>query len=119
MEILKIIEELQSYGEDFLTYKLDGDFANAVTEAVRLLISQGEQIADLQNELRDERWTPVSDRLPEKDKEVLCLLDGEFWLAVWDHCDDGLWTDGERWVSKCFVTHWMPLPEPPKESEDE
>jgi hypothetical protein len=56
MEILKIIEELQSYGEDFLTYKLDGDFANAVTEAVSLLISQGEQIADLQNELGYERY---------------------------------------------------------------
>ena len=56
MTILKIIEALQSYSEDFLTYKLDGGFANAVTEAVSLLISQGEQIADLQNELRDERY---------------------------------------------------------------
>ena len=52
MTILKIIEALQSYSEDILAYKLDGGFANAVTEAVSLLISQGEQIADLQNELR-------------------------------------------------------------------
>ena len=56
MTILKIIEALQSYSEDVLAYKLDGGFANAVTEAVSLLISQGEQIADLQNELRDERY---------------------------------------------------------------
>lgn len=51
MNILKIAEVLESYSEDVLAYKLDGDFANAVTEAVRLLISQGEQIADLENKL--------------------------------------------------------------------
>jgi hypothetical protein len=119
MTILKIIETLQIYSEDFIAYKLDGGFANAVTEAVSLLIGQGEQIADLQNELRDERWIPVTERMPEKDKEVLCLLDGEFWLAVWDHCDDGLWTDGERWVSKCCVAHWMLLPKTPKEEYNE
>lgn len=56
MTILKIIETLQIYSEDFIAYKLDGQFANAVTEAVALLIGQGEQIADLQNELRDERY---------------------------------------------------------------
>ena len=56
MTILKIIEALQSYSEDVLAYKLDGGFANAVTDAVSLLIRQGEQIADLQNELRDERY---------------------------------------------------------------
>lgn len=56
MNILKIAEVLESYSEDVLAYKLDGRFANAVTEAVSLLISQGEQIADLQNELRDERY---------------------------------------------------------------
>lgn len=73
-------------------------------------------LAYLKEHFDEPKWIPVTERLPEKDKEVLCLLgDGEFWLAVWDHCDDGLWTDGERWVSKCFVTHWMPLPEPPKE----
>ena len=89
MEILKIVETLQSYSEDTVAYKLDGVFANAVTEAVALLIGQGEQIADLENELRDERhrhdryvdfelaeaeelrklkersrWIPVTERLP-------------------------------------------------------
>lgn len=62
------------------------------------------------------KWIPVSERLPEKDREVLCLLDtGSYWLARWNHCDDSLWSDGDFWSSEKFVTHWMPLPEPPKE----
>lgn len=56
MEILKIIEALQVYDEAFIAYKIDGNFAHAVTEAIGLLIRQGEQIADLQKELEDERY---------------------------------------------------------------
>lgn len=51
MEILKIIETLQSYSEDVVKYKLDGAFAGAVTEAVALLVAQGEKIVDLEQEL--------------------------------------------------------------------
>lgn len=52
MNILKIAEVLESYSESHISCKLDLEFTEAVTEAVSLLISQGEQIADLQNELR-------------------------------------------------------------------
>ena len=52
MEILKIVEALEAYSEDILAYKLDSGFAHAVTEAIGLLIGQGEQIADLQNALQ-------------------------------------------------------------------
>ena len=61
------------------------------------------------------RWIPVKERLPEKGKYVLCLKDtGDMWVAEWDYVDDQLWTDHESWCSKDVVTHWMPLPEPPK-----
>lgn len=53
MDILKIVEALEAYSEDTLAYKLDSGFAHAVTEAIGMLIGQGEQIADLQNELQD------------------------------------------------------------------
>lgn len=56
MEILKIIETLQVYEEAFVASKMGGSFAHAVTEAIGLLIRQGEQIADLQRELEDERY---------------------------------------------------------------
>jgi hypothetical protein len=146
MEILKIIETLQIYSEDFIAYKLDGGFANAVTEAVSLLISQGEQIADLQNELRDERyrhdryvdfelaeaeelrkareaqrWIPVAERLPEPWKWVLCYCRAGIieTLRYDDLMGDWDTPHPSRCYMKGFVTHWMQLPDPPKEEYNE
>lgn len=48
MDILEIVKTLESYSEDTVAYKLDSKFAHAVTEAVDLLVAQGEIIADLQ-----------------------------------------------------------------------
>ena len=70
-------------------------------------------------------WIPVTERLPEKEKKsYLCRTDGGY------HCEVR-WTDnkyglrsggGGEWGWSIFdipqyskVTHWMPLPEPPKE----
>lgn len=53
------------------------------------------------------RWIPVTERLPEKNTWVLayCKYKGH----VVDYMDiNGLWSYGN-------ITHWMPLPEPPKE----
>lgn len=82
------------------------------------------------------QWTSVKDRLPELDQEVLVYavgkIDGfighhvyalcnrfvqrifssapghEMWSLPWDYFH----TDYE-------ITHWMPLPEPPKEEDDD
>ncbi|MBQ6952057.1 MAG: hypothetical protein IJN44_11275 [Clostridia bacterium] len=51
MEILKIVETLQSVTPDLISYKLGATFACAVEEAVSLLIAQGERIADLEVKL--------------------------------------------------------------------
>lgn len=51
MEILKIVETLQSVTPDLISYKLGATFACAVEEAVSLLIAQGEPIADLEDKL--------------------------------------------------------------------
>ena len=62
-----------------------------------------------------QEWIPVSERLPEKGKAVLCFcINNDYWVTLWDRFDDQLWSDGEWWRSKDFVTHWMPLPQPPK-----
>ena len=62
-----------------------------------------------------ERWISVRDRLPESGKQALCLTKrGEVWVAAWDDVGDHLWSDGEIWCSNGYVTHWMPLPQPPK-----
>lgn len=57
------------------------------------------------------RWIPVEERLPEKHQGVIV------------HCKDGYVTlmcyDGRDWSwngkQDNSGTHWMPLPEPPKE----
>jgi hypothetical protein len=64
------------------------------------------------------KWIPVTERLPEGDKVVLCykadrgirlgkLLDATYANGV------QAFMDRDR-VFAFGVTHWMPLPEPPK-----
>jgi len=58
-------------------------------------------------------WISVKDRLPEIGVEVLiyepgCLIQINF------RDDDDYW-DCDGVVSR--ITHWMPLPKPPKENE--
>lgn len=68
-------------------------------------------------EQEERRWIPVTERLPEE--KVNCIVHYKH-----AYCDnDDYWAigicfyDGEKfqidWAYK--VTHWMPLPEPPKE----
>lgn len=84
----------------------------------------------------ERRWIPVTERLPEDDGEYLVL--GNYfgwWNAVLMFAKDGRRVDEydfrERWENvwydfdrDCghfiysYVTHWMPLPEPPKENVD-
>lgn len=51
MEIMKIIQTLQEPGFEVVAYKMGVPFAASVDEAVALLVSQGERIADLEAEL--------------------------------------------------------------------
>ena len=125
MEILKIIETLQSYSEDVVKYKLDGKFAHAVTEAVELLVTQGEKIAELEEKTR---WVPVTERLPDLipcdagtaySEAVSVLTSGrKVFTAIWDQY--GMIADAEFWeAAEEEITHWaptpLPLPKIPKE----
>ena len=78
-----------------------------------------------------QKWIPVSERLPEEPGPFLIVVkskypfdrdysyETDFAMYRWDGkgrldgCWDALadWGDGEEYI---HVTHWMPLPEPPK-----
>ena len=75
-----------------------------------------EKIADhlITNGVTVQSWISVTERLPESGKEsvLIALLWGEVDIG-W--CEDGRWrsefvNEYEDWE----VTHWMPLPHPPK-----
>ena len=65
------------------------------------------------------KWIPVTERLPEKKKaHYLCYLDDDsiavcYWSNISIHGSKWEWHN-PNWKD---VTHWMPLPEPPKEAE--
>ena len=69
------------------------------------------------------RWTPVTERLPKEVGWYLVVVLAPFkqvrmyeFYPVHNNYGNDLWrnNDGDH-VSNWFVTHWMPLPEPPKE----
>lgn len=106
MEILEIVKTLQAYTEDVVAYKLDSEFAHAVVEAVALLIEQGERLTDVES-----KWIPVTERLP-KPFEIVLVYDRTGKSINWAYM-----TEHREWVGAIvahIVTHWMPLPEPPK-----
>ena len=77
-----------------------------------IIIKQSEERTDME-------WISVKDRLPERGTEVL-VTDGLHTMVTW--CEDTI--NGVKWVDNYYtyvnvrfreVTHWMPLPELPKE----
>ena len=57
------------------------------------------------------KWIPVSERLPKKFELVLV------YPKVVTMRTDFI-KDNGKWFNSPCVTHWMPLPEPPKEETD-
>lgn len=58
-------------------------------------------------EVSKPRWIPVTERLPKEEETVLAFGTlGEAWIN---------WRHDNKWGCYSGVTHWMPLPQPPKE----
>ena len=91
-----------------------------------------EELADklIANGVTVQKWIPVTERLPEEPGHFLVVvkerydyekdysydtdvahyrLDGGYIDGCWDTFVD--WDEGQPYL---HVTHWMPLPEPPK-----
>jgi hypothetical protein len=77
-----------------------------------------EKIADhlIANGVTIQKWIPVSERLPKPITDVLSYR-GHRNLMQEDCVDKkGKWYSEYKYDG-ANVTHWMPLPEPPKEGE--
>ena len=65
----------------------------------------------------NEQWISVKDRLPENETTIICYDGKTIFPGTYDDTTYLKWYDID---SECYlsppqlVTHWMPLPEPPK-----
>lgn len=90
-------------GEDCVNYNIaDHLIANGVTLANQVA-SSSKQVAS--------KWIPVTERLPEYEQEVLTYR-GESGISVERMFPGAMWDLDYDLIDS--VTHWMPLPEPPK-----
>jgi len=75
-------------------------------------------VVEVRRKLQSPRWIPVTERLPEEDG--MYLVHGK-WSAsgrkVTDTCEFYVHDGYFRAAWNFDVTHWMPLPEPPKEEQ--
>ena len=71
-----------------------------------------QRIAELEAE---RQWISVSERLPEEDGGYLCRVIEKSFITQ-THTRFVQWFI-DKWCSYGEVTHWQPLPQPPKEEE--
>lgn len=108
--------------DDYTEGKLS-EAADAIEElqkAVNFHKFNSELWEDKYNSLADEKWIPVTERLPEFEDAVLCMRKSNVY-GVRPH-QEILYVDeygfknyDDIYLADGVVTHWMPLPEPPKE----
>ena len=106
----KIQEKLGRFGNAHApeVYCSDLAFLSAAISALR--------------EQEERRWVPVEERLPQNYISVLVYIPTAEPLPMVHEAyigDDGEWHSSVVYgVENEDVTHWMPMPEPPKEGDD-
>lgn len=70
----------------------------------------------LEQDAEKTRWISVKDRMPEDDATYLVYGRNGYGIVFAVYYGDGEWLTCDDLTNITrFVTHWMPLPKPPKE----
>ena len=84
-------------------------------EGMAELRAENEQLKARIAELKErQRWIPVGERLPDNWKSVLTIdisKSTRDMVTAFYNPETSLWST--RFSCDLWVTHWMPLPEPP------
>lgn len=63
---------------------------------------------------KQSKWISVEERLPGIEEVLICAMGN--WVGIAFHHGSGVFeTGGGLTLEGKFVSHWMPLPEPPEE----
>ena len=64
----------------------------------------------------DKGWISIKDRLPDDDVSILICSERKTISKATYSSDMGRYyiADSDLWYNELDITHWMPLPEPPK-----
>ena len=91
---------------------------------ISLNFEEATYLADylVKNGVTVQEWVSVEDRLPEKHDRFICTykfnsnIEMQF-VGVLDYYASDQYPHWQHESAGVIVTHWMPLPEPPKEVE--
>ena len=74
--------------------------------------------AQQERENQKPQWISVKDRLPKEDGFYNVYMNGDIWgkPEEWAVTSCGFY-DGKWDEDAATISHWMPLPEPPKEEQ--
>ena len=119
----KLIEELRTT-ERICRDRMDGEVMLRAADAIEGLCRRVakvycelEKTIEKSYEESKPRWIPVTERLPEWGHYFVFVKAGEYDNISWTQVAyfDGKKFHGVDATATAVVTHWMPLPEPPKE----
>ena len=93
--------------------KLMAEAANAIADLIFALKASNDVIVN-----NKPKWIPVAERLPEQNTRVIGFMAWKGITAI--EYQHGKWysIDHLQPLPDEAVTHWMPLPQPPKEETD-
>ena len=110
-KLIKLLCEANSLSVDADLFE-DSSYAQQLEIEADHLIANGVTFAKDNNV---PSWIPVTERLPEENRRVLVCLSSK--VTVVAYLRENIWYVAWNRAALNNITHWMPLPEAPKEVE--
>lgn len=115
------IEKFKKGQRDFANWSLKQYNENRIkSEWIRKQVDLESQLSDALKRIGElERWIPVSERVPEKNVDVITnkgygFYDSEGWVVSKDFKGEPM----EDFYEDKEITKWKPLPSPPEAQEE-